>query len=114
MFGAFQAMLPTSREPGESDDHKASSAPAIAPVAWFGYRWPSAPVNTGEESLAGLIRKRGRTGIPCARALGAKNIWLLAGCRTALARCQRSVEVGSVRLSQYGHREVAEPLNVLV
>lgn len=26
-----------SREPGESDDHKYSSAPAVAPVAWLGY-----------------------------------------------------------------------------
>ena len=68
-----------------------------------------------KNSLAGFIRKRGRTGIPCARALGAKIIWLRAGCRTALARCQRSVDIGSVHLSsQYGHREVAEPLNVLV
>ena len=60
------------------------------------------PVNTGEESPAGFIRK-------------AKIIWLRAGCRTALARCQRSVDIRSVHLSsQYGHREVAEPLNVLV
>lgn len=72
------------------------------------------PVNSGEESPAGFIRKRSRTGIPCARALGAKIIWLRAGCCTELARCQRSVDIGFVRHSQYGHREVAEPLNVLV
>ena len=70
--------------------------------------------STLEKIPCRIIRKRGRTGIPCARALGAKIIWLRAGCRTALARCQRSVDIGFVHLSQYGHREVAEPLNVLV
>ncbi len=35
-------MSPNSREPGESDDHKSSSARSVAPVAWPGYLWPSA------------------------------------------------------------------------
>ena len=73
------------------------SARAVAPGCMAGYLWPSTAGRPLEKiSLAGFIRKRGPTGIPCARALGAKILCLRAGCRTALALCPRLADFGSV------------------
>jgi hypothetical protein len=104
-----------SREPGESDDHRSSSARAVASGRMAGYLWPPTARSTAGEdfSLAGSTRKRGLRWDSLRSPFSAKI--LSAGCLAALALCPRSrLRLGLVAPAVTDIAAWRKPQNMLV
>jgi hypothetical protein len=100
--------LPISRELVKAVITRSFSARAVAPGRMAEYPWSSTASQPLEKnSLAGFVRQRDPTGIPCARALSAKVRCLrpggaVRGLPSRVSRALRLCFVFPIRTSQGG------------